>query len=214
MAVNATAGQLAADLVARLSQDPKPRRRARHARAGRARRPESPQWLPRQPRRAQPPRAAARGQRRTASPWAPTSRPSRSKASAASARRPPSTCLPAPASPSWWAATARARAALPRASSCWSPASPTGSAQPAKVWQQGWRNLHHKPAAIDAEFLVEGEKGSTVLATRWTDEADLAAAETYAQIHGKPRMEPQSWDGRKPWPPTGPSCPTTSSARC
>ena len=64
-------------------------------------------------------------------------------------------------------------------------------AKRAKVWQQGWRNLHHKPAAIDAEFLVEGEKGSTVLATRWTDEADLAAAETYAQIHGKPRMEPE-----------------------
>ena len=64
-------------------------------------------------------------------------------------------------------------------------------AKRAKVWQQGWRNLHHKPAAIDAEFLVEGEKGSTVLATRWTDEADLAAAETYAQIHGKPRMAPE-----------------------
>ena len=58
----------------------------------------------------------------------------------------------------------------------------------AKVWQEGWRNLHHKAAAIEAEFLVEGEKGSTVVATHWADDADLDAAETYAQIHGKPRM--------------------------
>ena len=60
----------------------------------------------------------------------------------------------------------------------------------AKVWQEGWRNLHHKPAAIEAEFLVEGEKGSTVVATHWADDADLDAAETFAQIHGKPRMAP------------------------
>ena len=59
----------------------------------------------------------------------------------------------------------------------------------AKVWREGWRNLHHKTAAIEAEFLVEGEKGSTLVATRWKDDADLDGAETFAQIHAKPRMD-------------------------
>jgi recombinational DNA repair ATPase RecF/uncharacterized Zn finger protein (UPF0148 family) len=57
----------------------------------------------------------------------------------------------------------------------------------AKVWKQGWRNLHHKPAAIEAEFFVEGDKPTTV-ASRWKDDAELEAAETFAQSHGKPRM--------------------------
>ena len=48
----------------------------------------------------------------------------------------------------------------------------------------------------------------------WTDDADLDAAETYAQIHGKPRRSPKSSAGRTPSRPTGPSSPTTSSARC
>ena len=57
----------------------------------------------------------------------------------------------------------------------------------AKVWKQGWRNLHHKTAAIEAEFFVEGDKPTTV-ASRWKDDAELEAAETFAQTHGKPRM--------------------------
>jgi hypothetical protein len=56
----------------------------------------------------------------------------------------------------------------------------------AKVWKQGWRNLHHKTAAIEAEFFVEGDKPTTVT-SRWKDDADLEAAETFAQSHGKPR---------------------------
>jgi recombinational DNA repair ATPase RecF len=60
----------------------------------------------------------------------------------------------------------------------------------AKVWSDGWRNLHHKPAAIEAEFLVEGEKGATRIATAWKDDADLDGAETFAQIHGKKQMDP------------------------
>jgi recombinational DNA repair ATPase RecF len=58
----------------------------------------------------------------------------------------------------------------------------------AQVWREGWRNLHHQTAAIEAELLVEGEKGSTRIATTWKDGADLDEAETYAQVHGKPRM--------------------------
>jgi DNA repair exonuclease SbcCD ATPase subunit len=66
----------------------------------------------------------------------------------------------------------------------------------AQVWREGWRNLHHKTAAIEAEFLVEGEKGSTKVATAWKDDAGLDQAETHAQIHGKPRMETAElgWD--------------------
>jgi predicted ATPase len=60
----------------------------------------------------------------------------------------------------------------------------------AKVWRDGWRNLHHKPAAIEAEFLVEGEKGPTRIAAAWKDDADLGAAETHAQIQGKKQMDP------------------------
>jgi DNA repair exonuclease SbcCD ATPase subunit len=59
----------------------------------------------------------------------------------------------------------------------------------AKVWKLGWRNLHHKTAAIEAAFNIEGEKGTTVVATRWKDDADLEGAETFAQTHGKPRTE-------------------------
>ena len=99
---------------------------------------------------------------KTASPSAPTSRPSPSKASAASARRRPSTCRPAPASRWSSAATAPASAASPKPSSCCVTGDTYRWAKRAKVWREGWRNLHHKPAAIEAEFLVEGEKGPTV----------------------------------------------------
>jgi hypothetical protein len=57
-----------------------------------------------------------------------------------------------------------------------------------KVWREGWRNLHHAAARVDAEFHVEGEKGATTVTTVWKDGADLAERDTFAQVHGKPRM--------------------------
>jgi energy-coupling factor transporter ATP-binding protein EcfA2 len=57
------------------------------------------------------------------------------------------------------------------------------------VWRDGWRNLHHATAGVEAEFHVEGEKGATLVATRWKGDADLDAGETFAQIHGQPRMD-------------------------
>ena len=58
-----------------------------------------------------------------------------------------------------------------------------------KVWREGWRNLHHRPAAIEAEFHIEGEKGVGRVARRWGDEADLDAGVTTVQVHGKPRTD-------------------------
>jgi DNA repair exonuclease SbcCD ATPase subunit len=29
------------------------------------------------------------------------------------------------------------------------------------IWREGWRNLHHADARIDAEFVLEGSKGKT-----------------------------------------------------
>jgi recombinational DNA repair ATPase RecF len=66
-----------------------------------------------------------------------------------------------------------------------------------KVWRDGWRNLHHTPAAIEAEFHIEGERGATQVAQRWEDDAELTEAATTAQIHGKPRTDLAAlgWDG-------------------
>jgi recombinational DNA repair ATPase RecF len=43
-----------------------------------------------------------------------------------------------------------------------------------KVWQQGWRNLHHaERVEVAAEFAVEGEPGSTRLSRTWINGAEL-----------------------------------------
>jgi len=67
----------------------------------------------------------------------------------------------------------------------------------AQVWREGWRNLHHKPAAIEAEFDIEGEKGLGLVARRWADDADLGGGLTSVQVHGKPRTDLASlgWEG-------------------
>ena len=55
------------------------------------------------------------------------------------------------------------------------------------IWREGWRNLHHKSAAIEAEFYVEGDKPTRVV-SKWNDEAALEAAETFSQTLGKKQM--------------------------
>jgi recombinational DNA repair ATPase RecF len=66
-----------------------------------------------------------------------------------------------------------------------------------KVWREGWRSLHHKPAAIEAEFHIEGEKGQGCVARRWEDDAELDGGVTTVQIHGKPRtnLAELGWKG-------------------
>ena len=67
-----------------------------------------------------------------------------------------------------------------------------------KVWREGWRNLHHRPAAVEAEFHIEGEKGIGHVARRWADEAELEAGVTTVQVHGKPRTDLVSLGWKSP----------------
>ncbi|HEU4356683.1 MAG TPA: AAA family ATPase, partial [Actinomycetota bacterium] len=46
------------------------------------------------------------------------------------------------------------------------------------IWKEGWRNLHHADARIDAEFVLEGSKGTTSISRRWAPGAKLEEAET------------------------------------
>jgi energy-coupling factor transporter ATP-binding protein EcfA2 len=60
-------------------------------------------------------------------------------------------------------------------------------AQRTKVWREGWRNLHHQPTVLRAEFALEGERGPCVVTSQWDEDAELDEPATSAQIHGKPR---------------------------
>lgn len=66
-----------------------------------------------------------------------------------------------------------------------------------KVWREGWRNLHWKPAALEAEVLLEGEKGVATITRTWADDAELEQGQTAVQVHGKPKADLPSlgWDG-------------------
>src|ERR687898_2329395 len=46
------------------------------------------------------------------------------------------------------------------------------------IWKEGWRNLHHADARIDAEFVLEGSKGKTLISRSWAPGAKLEEAET------------------------------------
>lgn len=46
------------------------------------------------------------------------------------------------------------------------------------IWREGWRNLHHSDARIDAEFVLEGSKGTTLISRSWAPGAKLEEAET------------------------------------
>jgi predicted ATPase len=69
--------------------------------------------------------------------------------------------------------------------------------QRTKVWREGWRNLHHQPAAIETECLIEGKKGPTQIRQAWADGQDLDEATTTVQPHGEPKTDRQAlgWDG-------------------
>jgi len=64
-----------------------------------------------------------------------------------------------------------------------------------KVLKDGWRNLHHPKAAIVAEFVLEGGKGTRTVACEGEEGSDLDAATTWAQVHGHPRagVEALGW---------------------
>jgi energy-coupling factor transporter ATP-binding protein EcfA2 len=62
--------------------------------------------------------------------------------------------------------------------------------QKAKVWPDGWRNLHRPdPVRIEADLAVEGVAGKTRISRSWTAGADLQSDNTWVQQAGHPRKE-------------------------
>jgi recombinational DNA repair ATPase RecF len=66
----------------------------------------------------------------------------------------------------------------------------------AKTWKDGWRNLHHPHATIQAEFALQGEPKPCSLALAWKEGDPLENGTRTAQIRGKERMEASAlgWD--------------------
>lgn len=64
------------------------------------------------------------------------------------------------------------------------------------IWKEGWRNLHHRDARIDAEFVMEGAKGKTLISREWPSEAKLEDAETVVGLPGskKTDLEGMGWE--------------------
>ncbi len=45
-------------------------------------------------------------------------------------------------------------------------------AKRSKIWQEGWRNLHHTArTAVEATFAIDGQKGDTFVTRNWADGA-------------------------------------------
>jgi recombinational DNA repair ATPase RecF len=65
------------------------------------------------------------------------------------------------------------------------------------IWKEGWRNLHHADARIDADFVLEGSKGKTSISRRWAPEAKLEEAETLVTVPGSEAltMDDLGWGG-------------------
>lgn len=57
------------------------------------------------------------------------------------------------------------------------------------VWREGWRNLHHSHAAIEATLAVEGVAGATVARCEWPDDGDLDDGEVEVQPHGEKKTD-------------------------
>src|SRR5437667_2395347 len=66
----------------------------------------------------------------------------------------------------------------------------------ARIWKDGWRNLHHPHAAIQAEFSLQGEPKPCALVLAWKEGDPLEGGSRTAQIRGKERMEAAAlgWD--------------------
>ena len=65
------------------------------------------------------------------------------------------------------------------------------------IWKEGWRNLHHVEARIDAEFVLEGSKGKTSISRHWAPGAKLEEAETLVTVPGSEAstMDDLGWAG-------------------
>jgi energy-coupling factor transporter ATP-binding protein EcfA2 len=47
-----------------------------------------------------------------------------------------------------------------------------------EIWREGWRNLHHAPTRIAADFIVEGRPGKTAISRAWAPESGLREGTT------------------------------------
>jgi recombinational DNA repair ATPase RecF len=65
------------------------------------------------------------------------------------------------------------------------------------IWKEGWRNLHHADARIDAEFVLEGSKGKASISRHWASGAKLEEAETLVSVPGSAAstMDDLGWAG-------------------
>ncbi len=64
------------------------------------------------------------------------------------------------------------------------------------VWREGWRNLHHPTAAIEATLAVEGRPGVTLVRRTWPDDAGLDDSCVEVQFTGlkKTSLSALGWD--------------------
>ena len=54
-----------------------------------------------------------------------------------------------------------------------------------KIWQEGWRNIHHpERTTVAAAFAIDGVKGETVVTRQWADGAALGES----KVAARPRM--------------------------
>src|SRR5918995_5411512 len=65
------------------------------------------------------------------------------------------------------------------------------------IWKEGWRNLHHADARIDAEFVLEGSKGKSSISRHWAPGAKLEGADTLVTVPGSEAstMDDLGWAG-------------------
>jgi energy-coupling factor transporter ATP-binding protein EcfA2 len=71
----------------------------------------------------------------------------------------------------------------------------------AKVWQDGWRNLHHGPPRITGRFRPDGGRTTMTIERRWANEADVAGSDL--TIDGKRHnLQENGWSrALESWPP-------------
>ena len=66
-----------------------------------------------------------------------------------------------------------------------------------KVWQDGWRNLHHPdPVEVKARAIIEGQSGYVTVTRQWAAGADLASSVVTVARPGKPLggLDSLGWD--------------------
>jgi recombinational DNA repair ATPase RecF len=63
-------------------------------------------------------------------------------------------------------------------------------ARRSKIWQEGWRNLHHgERTAVEATFAIEGRKGPTTISRQWTPGATLDASDVTVRLPDRTKAD-------------------------